>query len=158
MIEGNVVTAQTLAQQGHDLATTIGDDFNARQCLMYLAWATMGRGEVAAAINQYRDMIEKATAAHDVMSRIAGLICLGYALAWHGDIDGARTTAAETLDACVEFGFLVQNGYLVVILAELAAGDATAALQAGRGRSPECDQLRDREGQPDVGRQSSPCM
>jgi DNA-binding CsgD family transcriptional regulator len=52
-------------------------------------------------------------------------------LGWHGDIDGARTTAAELLDACGELGFLVQNAYLVVIWAELTAGDATAALRAG---------------------------
>jgi len=131
MIEGNVETAQSLAQEGHDLATALGDDFNARQCLMYLAWANMGRGEVVTAVAQYRDMVQQATVAHDVMSRVAGLICLGFALAWHGDTDGARTTAAETLEACAELGFLVQNAYLVVIWAELAAGDAAAALQAG---------------------------
>ena len=91
----------------------------------------MGRGEVVTAVAQYRDMVEQATAAHDVMSRVAGLICLGFALAWHGDTDGARTTAAETLEACADLGFLVQNAYLVVIWAELAAGDAAAALQAG---------------------------
>jgi predicted ATPase/class 3 adenylate cyclase/DNA-binding CsgD family transcriptional regulator len=132
MIEGNVVTAQSLARQGHDLATSLGDEFNARQCLNYVAWAAMGRGEVTTAIDQFQDMVEQATAAHDVMSRVAGLICLGYALAWHGDVDAARATAAETLEACGELGFLVQNGYLVVILAELAAGDAAAALQAGK--------------------------
>jgi DNA-binding CsgD family transcriptional regulator len=130
MIAGEVVAAQSLAREGHDLATTLGDDFNARQCLMYLAWANMNRGEVATAISQYRDMVEQAIAAHDVMSRVAGQICGGFSLAWHGDIDGARKAAADTLEICTELGFLVQNAYLTVIWAELAAGDSAIAMQA----------------------------
>jgi predicted ATPase/class 3 adenylate cyclase/DNA-binding CsgD family transcriptional regulator len=131
MIEGEVATAQELAIEGYELAISIGDDFNARQCLMYIAWANMSRGDVATAVTQFREMIEQASRAHDVMSRVAGLVCGACALAWHGDIEGARQAAADTVDACAELGFLVQNGYLAVILAELAAGDAAAAMQAG---------------------------
>jgi predicted ATPase/DNA-binding CsgD family transcriptional regulator len=131
MIEGDVATAQSLAEEGYHLAVSIGDDFNARQCLMYIAWANMSRGHVVTAVTQFRDVIEQATRAHDVMSRVAGLICGAFALAWHGDIEAARKAAADTLGACAELGFLVQNGYLTVIWAELAAGDAAAAMQAG---------------------------
>jgi DNA-binding CsgD family transcriptional regulator len=130
MIDGNIVATQTLAEEGYDLAVAIGDDFNARQCLMYIAWAHMCRGEVATAVSQFGQVIAEATRAHDVMSRVAGLICGGCTLAWHGDIEGARKAAAETLEACAELGFLLQNGYLTVIQAELASGDAAAALQA----------------------------
>jgi predicted ATPase/class 3 adenylate cyclase/DNA-binding CsgD family transcriptional regulator len=131
MIEGEVATSRLLAEEGYDLALSIGDDFNARQCLMYIAWANMNRGDVVTAISQYREMTEQATRAHDVMSRFAGLVCGAFALAWHGDIEGARRAAADTVEACAELGFLVQNGYLAVIWAELAAGDAAAAMQAG---------------------------
>jgi predicted ATPase/class 3 adenylate cyclase/DNA-binding CsgD family transcriptional regulator len=131
MIEGEVATAQSLAEEGYDLAVSIGDDFNARQCLMYLAWANMNRGDVVTAVTQFRDVIEQATRAHDVMSRVAALICGAFALAWHGDIKAARKAAADTLEACGELGFLAQNGYLTVIWAELAAGDSAAAMQAG---------------------------
>jgi DNA-binding CsgD family transcriptional regulator len=131
MIEGEVATAQSLAEEGYDLALSIGDDFNARQCLMYIAWANMNRGHVVTAVAQYREMIEQATRAHDVMSRLAGLICGTFALAWHGDVEAARRAAAETVEASAELGFLVQNGYLAVIWAELAAGDAAAAMRAG---------------------------
>jgi predicted ATPase/class 3 adenylate cyclase/DNA-binding CsgD family transcriptional regulator len=130
MIEGNIVTTQSLAEEGYDLAVAIGDDFNARQCLMYIAWAHLCRGEVAKAVIQFGQMIAEATGAHDVMSKVAGLICGSFALAWHGDIEGARTAAAETLEACAELGFLLQNGYLTVISAELASSNAAAALQA----------------------------
>jgi predicted ATPase/class 3 adenylate cyclase/DNA-binding CsgD family transcriptional regulator len=131
MIEGDVAAAQSLAEEGYELAVSIGDDFNARQCLMYIAWANMNRGDVVTAVAQYREMIEQATRANDVMSRVAGLICGAFAFAWHGDIEGARKAAADTLEACGELGFLVQNGYLTVIWAELAAGDVAAAMQAG---------------------------
>jgi len=131
MIEGEVATARSLAEEGYDLAISTGDDFNARQCLMYIAWANLSRGDVVTAVAQYREMIEQATRAHDVMSRFAGLICCTFALAWHGDIEAARKAAADTLEACGELGFLVQNGYLTVIWTELAAGDAAAAMQAG---------------------------
>lgn len=43
----------------------------------------------------------------------------------------SRLTTPKSPAPCTELGFLVQNGYLVVILAELAAGDAAAALRAG---------------------------
>ncbi|MFI5508844.1 LuxR family transcriptional regulator [Mycobacterium sp. NPDC051804] len=130
MIDGTVATAQSLAQEGYGLAMSIGDDFNARQCLMYLAWSNMDRGYVATAVAQFQEMIEQATRAHDAMSRVAGLICSGFALAWHGNIEGARKTAADALEACTELGFLVQNAHLTVVWAELAAGNAAAAMQA----------------------------
>jgi DNA-binding CsgD family transcriptional regulator len=82
-------------------------------------------------VMQFREMIEQATRAHDVMSRVAGLICGTFALAWHGDIEAARKGAAHTLAACGELGFLEQNGYLTVVWTELAAGDSAAAMQAG---------------------------
>jgi DNA-binding CsgD family transcriptional regulator len=62
---------------------------------------------------------------------VAGLICGAFALAWHGDIRAAREAAADTLEACGELGFLVQNAHVTVIWTELAAGDSAAAMQAG---------------------------
>ena len=130
MVAGDVIEARSLAEEGRDLAEAIGDDFNSRQCLMYVAWANMCRGETALAVTQFGEMIAEATRAHDVMSRVAGLICEGFALAWHGDVERARTTAAQTLEACAELGFLIQNGYMTLVIAELVAGNPAAALEA----------------------------
>jgi hypothetical protein len=106
LFAGDVVAAHTLGQEGRELADAIGDDFNSRQCRMNIAWALMGRGEAAAAVRQYRDVIAEARHAHDVMSAVSGLIPLGFAQAFHGDIDGARATGAEAVRACGELGFL----------------------------------------------------
>ncbi|MDX6242041.1 MAG: hypothetical protein QOG10_6933, partial [Kribbellaceae bacterium] len=102
MLAGEVATTQSLAEEGYDLALSIGDDFNARQCLMYIGWANTGRGDVVTAETQFRLVIEQATRAHDVMSRVAGLVCGAFALAWLGDIEAARRAAADTVDACAE--------------------------------------------------------
>jgi hypothetical protein len=130
MVAGDVIEARSLAKEGRELAEAIGDDFNSRQCLMYVAWANMCRGETTLAVTQFGEMVAEATRAHDVMSRVAGLICEGFALAWHGDVERARTTAAQTLEACAELGFLIQNGYMTLVIAELVAGNPAAALEA----------------------------
>jgi DNA-binding CsgD family transcriptional regulator len=130
MVAGDVIEARSLAEEGRELAEAIGDDFNSRQCLMYVAWANMCRGETTLAVTQFGEMVAEATRAHDVMSRVAGLICEGFALAWHGDVERARTTAAQTLEACAELGFLIQNGYMTLVIAELVAGNPAAALEA----------------------------
>ena len=39
-------------------------------------------------------------------------------------------SASKLLEACGELGFLSRNAYMVLVLAELAAGDAAAAMEA----------------------------
>jgi predicted ATPase/class 3 adenylate cyclase/DNA-binding CsgD family transcriptional regulator len=137
LLVGDVVSTQVLGEEGRDLAETIGDRFNARQCRMNIAWAQMCRGETAEAISQYADLIAEATDAHDGMSLVAALIPGAFALAFHGDVDDARAAAATALEACTELGFLLANAHNDVVMAELAAGDAAAALEGAEaaGRS-----------------------
>jgi DNA-binding CsgD family transcriptional regulator len=130
LLSGDVVAAQQIGEEGRQLADAIGDFFNSRQCRMNIAWASMCRGETATAVREYRDVITEARAAKDVMSEVSALIPAAFAFAYHGDVDGARTASAEALKACAELGFLLQNGYFTVTLAELAAGDAATARQA----------------------------
>jgi predicted ATPase/class 3 adenylate cyclase/DNA-binding CsgD family transcriptional regulator len=130
LLSGDPITAQVIGEEGRELADAIGDEFNSRQCRMNIAWAHMCRGQTATAVREYREAITEARAAHDVMSEVSALIPGAFAYAFSGDVDGARSAAAEAVQACTELGFLLQNGYLTVVLAELAAGDAAAALQA----------------------------
>ena len=130
LLIGDIVTMESLAVEGRDLADAIGDHFNSRQCGLLIALAQMCRGETAAAVTHYADLIAEANHAHDLTSAVSGLIPGGFALAFHGDIDGARSSAAAAIEGCTELGFLVQNGYSTLVMAELAAGDAAAALEA----------------------------
>ena len=130
LLVGDVTAAALLAEEGRDLAEALGDHFNSRQCRLSIAWAHMSRGETVAAVSQYADLIAEASDAHDVMSLVSSLAPGAFALAYHGDVDGARAAAAAALEACAELGFLLANAYCDVVVAELAAGDAAAALEA----------------------------
>ena len=130
LLVGDIVTMESRAVEGRALADAIGDHFNSRQCGLLIALAQLCHGETAAAVSHYADLIAEANDAHDLTSAVSGLIPGVFALAFHGDIDSARSSAAEAIEACAELGFLVQNGYITVATAELAAGDAAAALEA----------------------------
>jgi predicted ATPase/class 3 adenylate cyclase/DNA-binding CsgD family transcriptional regulator len=130
LLVGDVTATASLAEEARDLAESIGDHFNSRQCRLDIAWAYMCRGEMAASVRLYSELIAEARAAHDVMSLVSGLVPGTFAYAYHGDIDGARTAAAAALEACADLGFLLANAYTDVVMAELAAGDAAAALSA----------------------------
>ena len=130
LLVGDVTATASLAEEARDLAESIGDHFNSRQCRLDIAWAYMCRGEMAASVRLYSELIAEARAAHDVMSVVSGLVPGTFAYAYHGDIDGARTAAAAALEACADLGFLLANAYTDVVMAELAAGDAAAALSA----------------------------
>jgi predicted ATPase/class 3 adenylate cyclase/DNA-binding CsgD family transcriptional regulator len=130
LLVGDPLAAKSLAEEGLVVADDIGDTFTSRQCRMLIAWAHLCRGDTAAAVKKYADAISEARAAHDSMSVISGLIPGGFALAYHGDVSGARTAAAETTEACAEMGALSQNAYFITVMAELAAGDGAAAMAA----------------------------
>jgi DNA-binding CsgD family transcriptional regulator len=130
LLVGDIVAMESLAIEGRDVADAIGDRFNSRQCRMLIALAQACHGETATAASQYADLIAEANEEHDVVSAVSGLIPGAFVPASRGDVDGARTAAAAALEACRELGFLQQNRYLTVTVAELAAGDAAAALDA----------------------------
>jgi DNA-binding CsgD family transcriptional regulator len=85
-------------------------------------------GDLAGAIAQLRGVIDEATAAHDVLSRVMCLLTEGFARAYQGDANGARAIADVVLKESAELyeGY----AYATIAVASLAAGDATAAWQA----------------------------
>ncbi|MDT5187393.1 MAG: hypothetical protein QOJ20_506 [Mycobacterium sp.] len=69
MFVGDAIAVQEFAEEGRDLAESIGDHFNARQCRLNIAWAQMARGKTATAVSQYADLIAEASDAHDAHVR-----------------------------------------------------------------------------------------
>jgi DNA-binding CsgD family transcriptional regulator/tetratricopeptide (TPR) repeat protein len=132
LLVGDAAAAALHGEEGRTLADAIGDHFNARQCRLGLAWAHMCRGDTASAISQYADLIAEARNAHDVMSLVSALVPGAFALAFHGDVDGARATATTAIEACTELGFLLAEAYAGIVMADLAAGDGAAALAAAK--------------------------
>jgi DNA-binding CsgD family transcriptional regulator len=125
---GDHVAINATAREGCEVADAIGDSFNARICRLALATAHTYRGEVVQAVAPLRDVLAEATAAHDSFCRPIALICLNFALAWQGDVEGAQAAADAYLEYQSDLGELV--GYSAIGLMKLMAGDATAAEEA----------------------------
>ena len=78
-----------------------------------------------AAVTLFRQVIDEATAAHDVMNRVYGLNMQANALVFIGDSSGARATAEEGLRDSAELVESVQGVcHAGVATAHLASGDA----------------------------------
>jgi predicted ATPase/class 3 adenylate cyclase/DNA-binding CsgD family transcriptional regulator len=130
---GDLIAAGTAAEEALQLAEAVGDTFNSRQCRWVIGWAQTYRGDLTAAVRLLSEVIDEATASDDGLMRVIGLLTKGFALAYQGDSSGARAVAEVVLRESSGLAeFYEGYGYVVVAIAELAAGDATAAWQACR--------------------------
>src|SRR5271166_3304837 len=82
---GDPIAARMVAEEGRDLADTIGDGFNSRHCRVCLGVAQIWQGELAGAVAQFRAVAAEAKTAHDGISEAVSLGHQGTALAWQGD-------------------------------------------------------------------------
>jgi predicted ATPase/class 3 adenylate cyclase/DNA-binding CsgD family transcriptional regulator len=128
---GDPIAARLAAEEGRDLADTIGDGFNSRHCRVCAGVAQIWQGELAGAVAEFRAVAAEAKAAHDGISEAISLGHQGSALAWHGDTAAARAAADANLECASEFGGLAASvGYFALGNAALAAGDVGTALDA----------------------------
>ena len=128
---GDPIAARMVAEEGRDLADTIGDGFNSRHCRVCLGVAQIWQGELAGAVAQFRAVAAEAKTAHDGISEAVSLGHQGTALAWQGDTAAARAAADASLEFASEFGGLAASvGYFALGNTALAAGDVETALNA----------------------------
>jgi DNA-binding CsgD family transcriptional regulator len=128
---GDLIAGRSNAAEGLRLAEAIGDEFNSRQCRWVIGWAQTYLGDLAEAVAGLRDVIEEATAAHDVLMRVIGLLTWGFALAYQGDSSAARALVDVVLRESAGIAGLYEGyGYALLSVVALAAGDATTAWQA----------------------------
>jgi hypothetical protein len=126
-----VVTARAAAEEGRDLADTIGDRLDSRQCRYWLGLAQLYEGDPAGAATQLRVIADEAEAAHDLIYRASCLAGQGFALAWHGDVSEARSAAKMSLESSSELGGFIEGiAYSALGVAALAAGDGQTAHEA----------------------------
>jgi predicted ATPase/class 3 adenylate cyclase/DNA-binding CsgD family transcriptional regulator len=128
---GDFTDAESMAREGMELADALGDQFGSDQCRVALVSFHSFRGEVAIAIDLARELIERATSAHDLMSKVIGLFELTFVLAFHGDGPGARASGDATIEAGSECpGLFERQIHSAVTAACLADGDPAAAWEA----------------------------
>ena len=128
---GEFVEAEAIGREGIELADALGDRFGSAQCRVCLVCVHVFRGEANAAIEMTRDLIVRASGAHDHMSKLVGLFELTFALAFRGDGPGARASAVATIEAGSECpGLFERQIHSAVGVACLADGDVAAARDA----------------------------
>ena len=126
--KGDPIAVREAAEEGRNIADTIGDGYASRMCRWCLALADMMQGNSAASIAQFQDVLAEAEAAHDEWWRMSSLLSLGQVLAYVGDTSAARAAAATAIEAAADFGeFNKGFAYAALANAELAAGDVEAA-------------------------------
>ncbi len=130
-VAGDPIAGDMAAEEGLQVAETIGDRFASRQCRFAQAWARLCRGELARAALQVRELVDETTAAHDGLLRVYTLNMQSSVLAFSGDPDGAQAAADASLGGCAELGEAPEGVcYTGLGIAGMAAGDAAAARQA----------------------------
>jgi predicted ATPase/class 3 adenylate cyclase/DNA-binding NarL/FixJ family response regulator len=128
---GDFIDAEAVAREGMELADALGDQFGSDQCRVCLVAFHMFRGEVTTAVDLVRDLIERATRAHDLMSTVIGLFEQTFALALSGDGPGARASGDAAMEAGSESPGLFERAiHSAVTAACLADGDTAAASEA----------------------------
>jgi predicted ATPase/class 3 adenylate cyclase len=133
LISGDPVSTSEAAEEGRDLAAAIGDRFASRQCRLWIANAQTYFGELGGAMTLFREVINEASAAHDVLGQLWGLLGEGHALALQGDISGARAVGDAALEISSQIGhYYHQVCYGQIAIACLAAGDARGAWEASQ--------------------------
>ena len=130
ILVGDPIAALAAAKEGRDLADAIGDGFGSRQCRYCLGSAQM-LSDLAAAAEQFAELLTTAQAAHDGIYTAAGLAGQGIALAYQGETGAARAAADAAVEAAAELGGLAAGiAYFALCNAALAAGDAATAQDA----------------------------
>ena len=128
---GDLIAGRAAAEEGRDLADTIGDRYDSRQCRWCLGLAQTWQGNLAGAAAQFAELAAEAEAAHDVFYKAQSLTFQGAVLAWQGDTGAARAAADAAIEAAAELGGIAAgNAYVALGAAALAAGDAAAAAEA----------------------------
>ena len=128
---GDPIAARIVAEEGRDLADTIGDGSNSRHCRICLGLAQSFLGDLTGAVAQFRAVAAEAEAAHDGLNQAVSLAHQGTALALQGDTVAALAAAQAGLEAASEFGGLGTSvNYFALANTALATGDVGAARDA----------------------------
>jgi DNA-binding CsgD family transcriptional regulator len=119
------------AEEGCELAESIGYLAGFVRCRWYLGLAQLAQGDSAGAAAHFGTVSTVAEASHYMNFYRYALAGQGMALASQGNTDLASTAATKALEGADELGSLTAGlAYTALGMAALAAGDAAAALNA----------------------------
>jgi predicted ATPase/class 3 adenylate cyclase/DNA-binding CsgD family transcriptional regulator len=144
LFAGDARIERAAAEEGRDIAESIGDQFVARHCRWNLGMAQMHFGELDEAIREFDEVIADGDACPDPLFSFAGRYGRTMALAFRGDTAAARATAAVAVAQATRLGdFMEGFGHAGLAVAALAAGDVDAAAQASEIARQRLSQRRE---------------
>lgn len=125
---GDPTAIRAAAEEGHELADAAGDSFSSHGCRWSLAVAQGMTGDAAGSVAKLRELVAETEAAHDVYWGCCALFMQALMLAYHGDPDASRETAAAAVGVAADLGgFFPGLANVGLTAAALAAGDVAAA-------------------------------
>jgi predicted ATPase/class 3 adenylate cyclase/DNA-binding CsgD family transcriptional regulator len=138
-LAGDPIAARNAAEEGRQLAGAIGDRFTTRQCSTWLGWAQAITGDLAAGVQQLRDVETEAEAGQDAVWWTVSMHYRGLAISYRGDSGAALDILDRPMSVLTEFGDMwMGNSNGVRAIAALAAGEV---LEAERTSAEAWDQL-----------------
>jgi predicted ATPase/class 3 adenylate cyclase/DNA-binding CsgD family transcriptional regulator len=133
MIAGDPRAARQAAEDGRDIADSIGDGFLSRTCRIWLAYSKMVCGDLAGATAENRAVLADSEAARDLMWRAGSLTGQAQVLAYTGEAEAARVMAEAAVQGSGQIGELYEGfAQFAAAIAALAAGDPAAAKDYGQ--------------------------
>ncbi|OBJ73713.1 hypothetical protein A5643_02925, partial [Mycobacterium sp. 1274756.6] len=141
-VAGDPATTRVAGAEGRAVADRIGEGFISRMCAWCIALAAWLCADLSDAAEQFRAIESDARAANDPLWLAYGLFGVGKTLVYQGDIDGARAASETAIEAAADVTGVQQAMSLGALVdAELAAGDADAAVKTSRLAWETCPQL-----------------
>ncbi|WP_371934524.1 LuxR C-terminal-related transcriptional regulator [Mycobacterium sp. TY815] len=129
---GDPIAAREAAEEGQQLADAIGNRFDARQCRLSLAMASLMEGNLPVAVQQLSIAVADCETSHDEFHKPLALMGLGVAQAHAGDAQAAYESADAAMKVAPDVGeYFLGIGAVTVAAAALAAGDVPTAQRAG---------------------------
>ncbi|QLL08493.1 helix-turn-helix transcriptional regulator [Mycobacterium vicinigordonae] len=129
MVAGDAAAAYAIGSEGSAVADAIGDLVSSRQCRLSVAYARLWHGELARAAEEFAELVSDGSDT-DLLTSLS-LKGLGDALAYQGDVRGARAAAEAAIAGATEAGqYFAGLGYATLVLAALVEGDVEAAQEA----------------------------
>ena len=128
-IAGEPAASRAAAEEGRDIADSLGDGFSSRHCRIWLGQALGFLGDLAIARSMTAQVVEEAQAAGEDMLTLFALISLSNWQAALADAEQAvaSSTQSALAKAAAVGGLHEESVNLALAISTLVAGDARAA-------------------------------
>ena len=130
-VAGEPLTSRLAAEEGRDIADTIGDRFMSRFCRIWQGMALVAEGDISKGRDVLTSLLEETQAANERMLTLIGSVGLCTAYAFAGNVSAAAEIAQSTHQLTASMGGFHEDAIFgTSALVAVFADDSTAAKEA----------------------------